>query len=142
MKYIYFVSFLLIGILLFGCKAKKYPYKYVTYMSDPKLKLPSDKIELFFTNDSTGYFLNYLSKDDVFKQEFIYNNSDINFVCIKRVDTINQNVVSLKPNDTIVYVKDKMYFLFRGEEKFLLYFKKEKPNHINKWYFNSSSIYK
>ncbi|RRJ91879.1 hypothetical protein EG240_04795 [Paenimyroides tangerinum] len=126
MKYIYFVSFLLIGILLFGCKAKKYPYKYVTYMSDPKLKLPSDKIELFFTNDSTGYFLNYLSKDDVFKQEFIYNNSDINFVCIKRVDTINQNVVSLKPNDTIVYVKDKMYFLFRGEEKFLLYFKKEK----------------
>lgn len=123
MKYIYLAMFFI--FFLFGCKTNKYLYKYVTYESDAGFKLPSNKIELIFSNDSTAYFLNYLSKDDVFKQKFIYTISDTNFICIKRVDTINRNIVSLKVNDTIVNVKNKMYFLFRGEEKFLLYFKKE-----------------
>ena len=123
MKYISLVMFVI--FLLLGCKSNNFPYKYVTYESDEGFKLPSDKIEIIFSNDSTAYFLNYLSKNDVFKQKFIYTISDTNFICIKRVDTINRNIVSLKVNDTIVNVKNKMYFLFRGEEKFLLYFKKD-----------------
>lgn len=112
--------------LLFGCKVKKYPSKYVTYVPDNRFELTSDKIELFFNNDSTAYFINHQTKENIFKQKFIYRTSDTDFICIKRVDILNQNIVSLKPNDTIVYFKDKMYFLFRGNFLFPLYFKKEK----------------
>ena len=114
----------MLTFLQIGCKVKKYPSSYFIYKGDQEINYPNSKIELLFLDDSTAFFINYLSKEHVFKQRFNYNISENSFIVVKKTDTLNKNIISLNINDTIITYKNKMYYFYNGDKNFFIYFKK------------------
>ncbi len=108
-----------------GCVTQKYPIKYAVYRGDKEINFPDNKIEISLLNDTSGVFRNYLNTDKVFVQNFNYEIADSAFLLISSLDTLNQDIISLNNNDTITIYKRKMLYFYKGERKYLLYFRKK-----------------
>ena len=108
-----------------GCVIKKYPVRYTIYRGDKEINFPNSKIEISLLNDTSGVFRNYLNSDRVFVQKFNYEIADSAFLLIGSLDTLNQDIISLNNNDTIIFYKRKIVYFYHGKTTYLLYFRKK-----------------
>jgi len=124
-KIFQFSIFVILCTLSIGCFIKKYPLRYTICQTNKNLPYPKDKIEIILLNDSLGVFKNYLQFDKVFVQNFNYEKIQNSFLCLRNIDSVNLNIISLKEKDTIICYKRKMLFFYNGKTKYLLSFRKK-----------------
>jgi hypothetical protein len=115
----FLIIFSVLGFL--GCSTSK---EYKLYRRDKRLNYPAGKLRINIVNDTTGFFTSSDHKREILNQKFAFKKSG-NFLVIRDVSPSNPNVIALTQGDTIVVHKNRLLFFYRGDKKYLLYFKKK-----------------
>jgi len=114
MKNVFYIVVLI--FLVTGCASTLYP----EYTLKKKYPLNIVDLDLQILNDTTGVFINKENKS--LKQNFGFTKKKRNFLIITYTEGDNE-IVSLKNGDTLVYHKKDLY-LFNVKHK-LVFTKKE-----------------
>ena len=118
------IRYILIVFIFFSCVKTNLFKEYVLYRRDISINYPKEKLSLKFISDTTGLFINTNNKGDVIIQRFNFIKLNNDYLIVERVVPICNNLISLKPSDTIIIDKSHLHFFYIGDKKYLLSFKK------------------
>jgi hypothetical protein len=118
------ILLLVVCFMCYGCNTNVLFKEYSLYQRDKTINYPKDKLSLKFINDTTGLFINNCLSGESLSQRFIYSRINNNYLVIEKLSLLNSNLISLGKGDTIIVHKNKLFYFYKGNEKYLLSFRR------------------
>jgi hypothetical protein len=116
---------ILIVSIFFSCNTSSKLFKeYSLYQRDKNINYPKEKLTIKFSSDSTGLFINRSNEGEEFQQSFSFLRVESDYLVIESITPENFSFISIKKGDTIVVTNKQLHFFYKGDQKYLLSFKR------------------
>lgn len=114
----------IISLIGFSCNSSRLYTEYRLYRRDYFYPFPREKLTIQLFNDSTGLFVNKDKGREPFSQRFGFSEVKNVHLIVENLDQTDSHIISLKQGDTIILDGRRLHFIYRGDIKYILSFKK------------------
>jgi hypothetical protein len=119
------ILYIIVVLTISSCNSSKLFTEYELYRRDKYFDYPKEKLTIKLFNDTTGLFVNSDKGRESFIQEFTFSKIKSDYLIVEDLNIQNSHFISLNKGDTIILEKRRLHFIYNGDKKYFLSFKRK-----------------